>query len=449
MRCLEGKQDQGSTFKRGVHPREYKDFTCHLPLERMGFVPEYTLPLGQHIGAPANPLVEKGQKVKRGEVIATPGGYVSVAYHAPVTGTVSALEMRDHPCGQPQSSIVIKTDPFSSQLLSSSPDLDWRSLSAKDFSTKVQEAGIVGLGGAAFPTHVKLSIPEGKTCEYLILNGCECEPFLTADHRVMLEQFEALLQGTEILLKFLGAKKAYIGVEMNKADAIAVLRNALKDRSLPITVVPLEVKYPQGAEKMLISSILDQEVPSGKLPLDLHVVVANVSTTVAVVDYFNSGKPLIERVVTVTGPGVDRPSNLMVPIGSPIRAVLESCGGLKEGVSRVILGGPMMGMVQKNLDVPVTKGTSGILALTDADIHEIESFSCVRCGKCVEACPAFLNPSLMGLMAKKGLYEEMEQESLMDCMECASCSYVCPSAIPLVQNFRMAKSYLREKKSKS
>jgi Na+-translocating ferredoxin:NAD+ oxidoreductase subunit C len=438
-----------STFKRGIHPREYKDFTCHLPLERMGFVPEYVLPLGQHIGAPAKPIVRKGQKVVRGESIATPGGYVSVAYHTPVTGTVSALEMRDHPCGQPQASIVIKTDPFSSQLLSSSPTVDWRAISEKEFSGKVQEAGIVGLGGAAFPTHVKLSIPEGKDCQYLILNGCECEPFLTADHRVMLEEFEALLEGTEILLRFLGATQAYIGVEMNKPDAISVLSEAVQKRSLPITVVPLEVKYPQGAEKMLISAILDQEVPSGKLPLDLHVVVANVSTTVAIAEFFNSGKPLIERVVTVTGPGVERPANLVVPIGSPIRSVLEACGGLKEGVSRIILGGPMMGMVQKNLDVPVTKGTSGILALTDHEIREIETFSCVRCGKCVEACPAFLNPSLMGLMAKKGMYEEMQAENLLDCMECASCSYVCPSAIPLVQNFRMAKSYLKEKKVKS
>ncbi|MBT3783947.1 electron transport complex subunit RsxC, partial [bacterium] len=412
------------------------------------FVPEYVIPLSQHIGAPAVAEVEKGQKVQRGDRIASPGGYVSVAYHSPVSGVVKTVELRDHPCGEARPSIVIEADPFSSQKFQQRGELDWLNMSTPQFISLVQGAGIVGLGGAAFPTHVKIAVPEGKNCRFLILNGCECEPFLTADHRVMLENANSLLYGTRLLAKFLGAQKAYIGIELNKLDAIEILKQKAAEQEYDVEVVPLEVKYPQGAEKMLITAILRKEVPSGKLPIDMDVVVSNVSTTVAIADYFQSQKPLIERVLTVTGPGIRRPANMRVPVGTPIRDVLDACGGLVDETSRIILGGPMMGMVQKSLDVPITKGTSGILALTDREVHELKTYKCVRCARCIEACPAFLNPSQLGLLARKSRFEEMVDASLMDCMECASCSFACPSGIPLVQSFRMAKSYVREKKAK-
>lgn len=440
--------DRLSTFKHGVHPEEFKHFTERLPIQRMPFVEEYIIPLTQHIGAPSKSLVDKGQKVKRGQMIAAPGGFVSVGQHSPVTGTVVGVGLYEHPGGGRSPGIKIKADPFSPQIFEPQQEVNWKGVEQKDFLRLIQESGLVGLGGAAFPSHVKFAVPQGKKCQFIIINGCECEPYLTSDHRLMVEFPERLLSGTKILLELLGAEKAYVGIEANKPDAIGILKDHCSGADFPVEVVPLEVKYPQGAEKMLITAVLKREVPSGKLPIDVGTVVANVGTTAALAQYSQTSQPLIERVVTVTGPGIEQPSNLMVPLGTPLAAVIEFCGGLKEETSRILLGGPMMGLVQKGLHVPVIKGTSGILALTDAEIKEIKTYNCIRCGRCIDACPVFLNPSYLGLMARKGLFEEMESMNLMDCMECACCSFVCPSGIPLVQSFRVAKSLLREKKSK-
>jgi Na+-translocating ferredoxin:NAD+ oxidoreductase subunit C len=426
------------TFPHGVYPEEYKELSCHRPIERMPFVDLYTLPLSQHIGVPSKPLVREGQKVRRGEMIAEPGGYVSVALHAPVDGVVEAIDLFDHPNGQVSPAIQIRTDRFSTQQLSLKVPTD------DDFIKSVQMAGIVGMGGAAFPAHVKFAIPEGKSCRYLMLNGCECEPFLTCDHRVMLEYAADLIEGTRLLAAHVRPEKVYIGIESNKPDAIAVLREAAERAGFPLEVVPLQVKYPQGAEKMMISAILGFEVPGGKLPIDVGALAVNVGTAVAVAQYFRSGLPLIERVVTVSGTALRRPSNLLVPIGTPMREAVEYCGGIDHPSPRILLGGPMMGMVQKNLDVPVVKGTSGILVLTENEVTDIDTLSCVRCGRCLDACPIFLNPARLGLLARKGLWEEMKENNVMDCFECGSCSFVCPSGIPLVQSFRVGKGMVRK-----
>ncbi|MCB0532059.1 MAG: electron transport complex subunit RsxC [Lewinellaceae bacterium] len=437
------------TFRHGVHPESYKERSSASPIERMPFVEEYTMHLNQHLGAPSKPIVREGQRVRRGELIAEAGGFVSVALHAPVDGTVVAIDLFSHPNGQMQPAIKIRIDPYSTQRMEVPlPEIPVEQMDYQAFINGVQQAGIVGMGGAAFPAHVKFAIPEGKVCRYLMLNGCECEPFLTCDHRIMVEYADALIDGTRILQHFVQAEKIFIGIEANKPDAIAILREAAGSSGLPIEVAPLQVKYPQGAEKMMITAILGEEVPSGKLPLDVGTMVSNVGTIVAVADYFRRSKPLIERVLTVTGTAVQRAANLLVPIGTPMRQVVEYCGGITVPSPRILLGGPMMGMVQKNLDVPVVKGTSGILILTDKEVQSFDTYSCIRCGRCLDACPLFLNPAKMGLLAKNGLWDELEENNVLDCFECASCSFVCPSGIPLVQSFRVGKSMIREKKAR-
>ena len=433
------------SFNHGVHPMEYKELSSTKPIERMPFVEVYTLPLGQHIGAPSKPIVKKGEKVKRGQKIAEPEGFVSVALHSPVDGTVTAIDLFTHPNGQELPAIQIKCDPFSSQLVTTKPGKDPETMEMAEFISEIQQAGLVGMGGAAFPAHVKFSIPEDKKCKYFMVNGCECEPFLTADDRLMVEYAEELLDGIEILNRFIKAEKLYIAIEVNKPEAIRILTAKAQGRKYTIEVVPLKVKYPQGAEKMMISAILGKEVPTGKLPLDLEVLVSNVGTLVALSQYFRKGQPLIERVVTVSGTAIGRPTNVLVPIGTPMNQLVEWCGGIQNDATRILLGGPMMGMVQKRLDVPVIKGTSGILALASSEVKELTEYNCIRCGRCVDACPIYLNPSILGMLAKKGFWEEMEENNVMDCFECGSCSFVCPSAIPLVQSFRVAKGFLREK----
>ncbi|RLD22620.1 MAG: electron transport complex subunit RsxC [Bacteroidetes bacterium] len=436
------------TFNHGVHPDDFKELSDHCEVQRMPFVEEYTIPLGQHIGAPSKAIVKKGDKVRRGQKIAEANGYVSVALHSPVDGVISEIGIFDNPNGQVLPGIKIKTDPYSTQKIEKSP-IDLDSLDTDGFISAIQDAGIVGLGGAAFPSHVKFAIPEDKECKYIMLNGCECEPFLTADHRVMVEHPEEIIDGILILNKYIKAEKAFIGIEANKPDAIEVLTKAAATSDFPIEVISLKVKYPQGAEKMLITAILGKEVPQGKLPLDLGVLVANVGTIKAISDYFRKGQPLIERIVTVTGTAIKNPANVLVPIGTPMQDVIDLCGGVTDDAARILLGGPMMGAVQKSLDVPVVKGTSGLLVLSNNEVKDFEEYSCIRCGKCVDACPLYLNPSMLGLLAKKGLWEEMLDYNVLDCFECASCSYICPSGIPLVQSFRVAKGFLREKEARS
>ncbi len=431
------------TFRNGVHPAEKKEATKDLPIEQMPFVDEYVLPLSQHIGAPSKAVVEAGQRVRRGELIAEPGGFVSTALHAPVTGRVKTVDLRLHPNGKMMPSIVIEADPYDSQRIPERPPVDPVSLTPKEMVQLVQLGGLVGLGGAAFPSHVKFQVSEGKRIRLVVINGCECEPYLTCDHRLMAERPEAVIRGAEIIRSHVRAERAYIGIEENKPDAITAVRALGSD----IEVVALQVKYPQGAEKMLIDAILGEEVPAGGLPLDIEILVNNVGTTAALADLVDRGIPLVERVVTVTGPAVARPRNLCVPLGTPVSAVVEHCGGLLPSVHQVVFGGPMMGMAQKSLDVPILKGTSGILCLDPATALQFEEFPCIRCGRCLEACPLFLNPQRLTALVRAEKVEELEGHHLMSCFECAACSFACPSRIPLVQWLRMGKAMLKTHKA--
>ena len=434
------------SFRHGVHPDEHKERTEHLAIERMPFVDEYVLPLSQHAGAPSKPIVAKGERVTRGQTIAEPGGYVSTALHSPVTGKVTAIGQRRHPSGRFVESIVIEADPYSTQQLQERPVIDPADLDVDALVSLVQEAGLVGMGGAAFPTHVKYKLPEGKRCRRFVINGCECEPYLTCDHRVMLERPEAVVRGVRIVAGVLGAERSTIGVELNKPGAIEALRGCLEPGE-PIDVVGLRVKYPQGAEKMLIKALFGDEVPAGKLPIDVGTIVNNVGTMAGIADYIDRGEPLIERALTVAGPGVDYPANLLVPIGTPVRDVLRHCG-LNETTRQVIMGGPMMGQPLASLDTPVLKGTSGLLAFTEAEVTHPAEYACVKCGQCLEACGNLLNPSRLARLAKAEQYDELEKSYVMDCMECGACSYTCPSGVPIVHLIRAAKAEIRQRKAK-
>ncbi len=433
-----------ASFHHGVHPREHKEPTRALTVQRMRFVERYILPLSQHLGAPSRAVVEEGQHVERGQRVAEPGGYVSTSLHAPVRGRVGSIGPRRLPSGVMGAAIEIVADSFDAQQLALGPEAPVE-LDLDAVFDGVRDAGIVGLGGAAFPTHVKYRVPDGRRIHTLVINGAECEPWLTCDHRLMLERPRAVVRGTSIVATAMGVDRVIIGVEANKLDAVEALRGAVRVAgSGPlIEVVPCKVKYPQGAEKMLIQALTGVRVPGGKLPLHVGVVVNNVGTMAAVDDWFRLGKPLIERVVTVSGPGVSRPANLMVPIGTPVWALLDACGGVESDARLVVMGGPMMGQPLASLDVPVVKGTSGVLVFRERDLDQVEELACIRCGRCLEACACFLNPSILGRLARKERWESMADHHLMDCMECGACSFTCPSRIPLVQQFRVAKAQLR------
>ena len=436
------------SFRHGVHPHGHKEDTQHLPIERMPFGDHYVLPLSQHTGAPCQPVVRVGERVVRGQLVAEPGGFVSMSLHSPVTGRIASIGPRIHPNGRLMESLVIEADPYATQRLNGQPPIDWRSLSDHDFIEHVQKAGLVGMGGAAFPTHVKYKLPEGKRIRRLVINGAECEPYLTTDHRLMVERADAVVRGAEIVGTRLGVEETTYGVELNKPDAIEALERAVSGKD-GMRVCPVRVKYPQGAEKMLIKAIYGEEVPSGGLPLDVETLVNNVGTMVGITDYFDAGQPFIERVVTVAGPGVKKPGNLMVPVGTPVRMILDHCGGLGEDTSEVVMGGPMMGTPLSSLDVPILKGTSGLIALTNEEIERTNEYTCIKCGRCVESCPQFLNPSRLQRLSRTGRFEELEKFFVMDCVECGSCSFACPSGIPIVQLIRVAKSAIREGKRKA
>ena len=435
-----------STFRHGVHPPETKHLTEKVPVRRMPFPDEIVLPLRQHAGRPARLLVKVGDHVERGDKVAEADGFVSVPIHASATGTVKDIRLCPHPDGSMAESVVIAVEKFSPQIPRPRIVPQWEGLSPQQVVEEVQKAGVVGLGGAAFPTHVKLLPPADIPVHTLIVNGAECEPYLTTDHRTMVEYPERVQFGIRIMMKALGVDKAVIGVEKNKPDAIARLRETLPD-DLDVSVLPLTVKYPQGAEKMLIKVVTGREVPSGKLPMNVGVVVQNVGSIACIGEIFDTGYPLIERVVTVTGPGVRKPSNLLVPVGTRLRDVLEFCGGLTEDASQIVFGGPMMGAAQPDLDTPLIKGTTGVVVLTKKEARSVERYPCIHCGRCLESCPVFLNPSLLGTQAQAGRYEEMEAANLMDCMLCGCCSYVCPSHIPLSQMFALGKNMLRKRKT--
>lgn len=435
------------TFKHGIHPPENKEETNVLPIRQFDFSPLIILPIAQHIGNPSKLVVKEGQEVVRGQLIAESEGYLSVPLHAPVTGKIRKIANVPTISGRMVPGIFLEASPSSTQEVLEGDPIDLETASSNEILQAIQNAGIVGLGGAAFPTHAKLKIPEGKKCETLIINGIECEPYLTTDHRVMLEQPEDIFMGIKYLLKATGAKKAIIGIETNKMDAANHLQKFLTSE-MPVTVEVVAVKYPQGAEKMLITSLLGKEVPSGGLPIDVQTVVVNVATTAEIGRLLPHGRGIQERVITITGPGVKKKGNYLIPIGTPLRYVLEKVG-VEEPISEVYMGGPMMGVAVSNLDISIVKGTSGIVVFTEREVARSEKvYPCIKCGACVDACPLSLNPSKLGILAKFEAYEQMASNyHLMDCFECGSCSFVCPSHIPLVQYFRLSKSIVRKRKA--
>ncbi len=435
------------SFSHGVHPPDAKTDTAALAIRRFPFAPSLVIPLSQHFGAPSKAVVREKQEVARGQVLAEADGFMSVPQHAPVSGLVKRIGLVPSITGKMVEGIYLEPFPSSSQQVADGTPCDLETATPDEIIAAIQAAGIVGLGGAAFPTHVKLKPPEGKSVHTLLLNGAECEPFLTTDHRVMIEHSEDIYRGVRYLLKATGTEKAVIGVESNKLDAVEKLRSGIPD-DLPLTVEVAQVKYPQGAEKMLITALFDVEIPSGGLPADVGIVVVNVATCAEIGRLLPHGHGIQERVVTITGPAVGRKGNYRIPIGTPLRYALEQVD-VSEDVSRVFLGGPMMGQALSSLDIPITKGTSGFVAFTSKEIGERpHEYPCIRCSYCVQACPIHLNPSQLGLLAKNADYERMAEEfHLMDCFECGSCAYVCPSHIPLVQRFRMSKAIVRERRA--
>ncbi|WP_428264654.1 electron transport complex subunit RsxC [Haliangium sp.] len=434
------------SFRHGVHPPESKDATAGLPIRQFPFAPVLVVPLVQHMGKPSVPVVAEDQEVTRGQVIGRPDGYMSVAMHAPVSGVVKRIGLTPSITGKMVPGVYIEPFPGSTQEVMEGEPCDPDSASPEEILAAVQQAGVVGLGGAAFPTHVKLEVPEGKSVDSIIVNGVECEPYLTTDHRVMLEQRDDVIQGIRYLLKITAAERVIIGVEANKPDAAEALREVVPT-DLPVSVEVLEVKYPQGAEKMLITALLGREVPSGGLPADAGAMCINVATTAEIGRLLPHGRGIQERVITISGPAVKDKGNYRIPIGTPLRFILDTVG-VSEDLSRVFMGGPMMGPAASSLDIPVVKGTSGVVAFTSAETGRttaVREYPCIRCAYCVDACPLYLNPSQLGLLAKSGDYQRMADElNLMDCFECGSCTFVCPSHIPLVQHFRVAKRAVRK-----
>jgi electron transport complex protein RnfC len=424
----------------GIHPEENK-ISSGSPIRPASLPGTVTVPLAQHIGAPAEPVVAKGDKVKVGQLIGKGQAFISANVHSPVSGTILKIDDFMDSSGYRKRAVQITTegDEWLETIDRSEALREDITLTREEIVARIKEAGIVGMGGATFPTHVKMIVPEGKKAECLIINGVECEPFLTSDHRLMLEKGAEVMVGTRILMTALGVNQGYIGIENNKPDAISLMQG-LCNRFPGIEIVPLKVKYPQGGEKQLIKAILNREVPSGKLPIETGCVVQNVGTAVAVYDAVQKNKPLIERVVTVTGKSLKSPCNLLVRIGTPVSLLLEEAGGLPEDACKIINGGPMMGKALGSADIPVIKGMSGLVVMDVRDAKRPRVYHCIRCARCTVACPMGLAPYLIAQMAESHLEAHAEEERVMDCIECGSCSFTCPSGRPLLDNIRIAKS---------
>lgn len=436
-----------STFKKGLHPEDFKHLSAGKAIETISLPDDVYIPLSQHIGAPCEPLVQKGDHVKTGQIIANSSSYVSAPVHASITGVVKDIGKYYHPVGKRMNMIHIKREGEEEWEYLEKLD-DWKKASKEKLLEIIRNAGIVGLGGAMFPTHVKLSPPKDKLIDSFILNGVECEPYLTADDRLMIEQTDKVLKGMAIIMHILGVQKGYIGIENNKPEAIAKMQELISVQGYPFTVVPLKVKYPQGAEKMLIYPILKRKVPAGKLPMDVSVVVDNVGTACAIAEAIIDAKPLIQRVITVTGNGINNPKNLLARIGTPFNKLFDVCGELKDDVNYVFMGGPMMGMTQYHFEAPVVKGSSGIVAAADNMVKALTTFPCIRCGSCVRTCPMNLMPLKLSILSQKNRPRELEEYGINNCIECGCCSFTCPANIPLVQWLRVGKLHLRDYASK-
>ncbi|MGE5509094.1 MAG: electron transport complex subunit RsxC, partial [Chitinophagales bacterium] len=427
----------GGGFRGGVHPRTDKERTAARPIEPAPRPAQVIIPLAQSLGAPAKPLVAAGDRVKAGQVIGEAQGFVSVPVHASVSGTVKAVGEAPSGLAVTAPAVTIAVD-AEDEWVELHPAGALEELTPEAIRAAALAAGLVGLGGATFPAHVKLSPPADKPIDLVIINGCECEPCLTSDHRLMVERPGEVLQGLLAIRKAVGANRAVVAVEDNKPDAVQALSCAARQLGRDIEVMALPTKYPQGAEKQLIFAVSGRKVPPGRLPLEVGVVVHNAGTAVALAEALATGRPLVERVVTVTGSLVREPKNLLVRLGTPVSALLDHCG-LTGEPAKLVLGGPMMGLAQASLDVPVTKGTSGILVLSAEEAQTPPAAPCIRCGRCAQVCPMNLLPLYLAKYAERGLWAEAEGAGAVDCIECGSCSYSCPAKRPLVQQIRLAK----------
>ncbi|MDI6786063.1 MAG: electron transport complex subunit RsxC [bacterium] len=433
------------TFPGGIHPPKNKDLTRDKAIKTIPFPPKVIIPLIQHIGAPANVCVKVGDEVKTGQVVGEANGFVSVPVHASISGKVVEIANKPHPVKGECMSVIIESDGEDNWIERHVSGNGWEDFPIDKIKNKIKDAGICGMGGATFPTHVKLSPPKEKKIDTIIINGAECEPYLSADHRVMLEDVNSVIMGLKIIMKVLGAKKAYIGIEDDKEDALSIMHSAVV-RESNMEVVALKAKYPQGAEKQLIKVILNREVPSGGLPMDVGVIVHNVGTAVAIANAIVNGQPLIDRVVCVSGEGIARSANLKVRIGTLFSDVINECGGFRGDVAKIINGGPMMGLAQYTTEVPVIKGTSGILILSTDEVKVESANVCIRCGMCLEACPMYLVPSKLGSLIENNCIKEAKEEGVLDCVECGSCAYTCPSKRPLIHYIKYAKLQISKEK---
>lgn len=424
------------SFAGGTHPPGNKSLSCGAAVVRLPAPEVVTVPLCQHLGAPSKPVVKPGDEVKRGSVIGEQNGFISLPTHSPVNGKVLRIENSPMPHMRSGLAVVIKTDSEEGGEVYE-PVTDWKNADISTIINRIKEAGVCGMGGASFPTYVKLSPPKGVKIDTLIINGVECEPYLTADHRLMLERADDLITGMNIIARVLGVADPCIGIEVNKPDAIKLLQEK------GARVVPLKVQYPQGAEKQLIDAVVGRTVPAGGLPLNIGVVVQNVGTCVAVTEAVCMGIPCMRRVVTVSGLGVNSPGNFDVCVGTPVSTLIEAAGGYKEDVERLISGGPMMGMAMFTDAAPVTKGTSGILAMSSEEVRDVQEGPCIRCGRCVDVCPLDLLPSVIATASEYGKWEDAEKSGALNCMACGTCSYVCPAGRYLVHHIKRAQNEVR------
>ena len=426
----------------GIHPHDNKEWSKDKAIEVLELPDEVKLPMVQHIGAPATPIVQKGDKVLVGQVVAQSSGFVSANIHSPVSGTVTNVDMFPNGQGQRRMMVVIKRegDEWLESIDRSPKHKRECTLEPKEIIAKIKDAGIVGLGGAQFPTHVKLSIPDGQKAEVLIINGVECEPYLTSDYRTMLERTEMVLTGTEIVMRAVGVERAVIGVENNKPDAINRLREVIaRDGYRGIEVMPLKMRYPQGGEKQLIAAVTGRQVPPPPaLPISVGAVVCNVSTAVAIYEAVQKNKPLIERVVTVTGKHLNTTHNYLARFGTPVSRLFE-LAGIPEGDVKLLNGGPMMGRSVVDITAPLIKGCSGLTVITGEEAARGKELSCIKCAKCVSVCPMGLEPYLLSKLAKMQKWDMAEEHNTVDCIECGCCSYTCPSYLPLLDYIRIGK----------
>lgn len=436
-------------FRGGVHPTYHKTATATLPIRILPAPAQLVLSMSQHLGAPAAPVVKIGDNVKADQLLADANGFISAPVHAPVAGRVIDLADAPTPLGRTCPAILLEPDGTNLRDTTLTPLTNWTSLSSKVLIERVAAAGIVGMGGAGFPTKVKLAPPNDKPVDTIILNGAECEPYLTGDHRLMVEQAHAIWLGCRIIRHILGAKTLRIAIEDNKPDAIHAMETAMADADGDVAITVLKTSYPQGSEKQQIFSVTGRTVPAGGLPMDIGCVVENVGTTLAIWDAVINGRPLTHRTITISGDAIAQPANLLAPIGTRFSDLVTACGGTNMRTAKIISGGPMMGFAQATLNVAMTKTSSGLLLLSERHVSVFTSQACIACGRCVDVCPMRLMPSDLSQAIEADDTDAAEGYGIMDCFECGACAYVCPARRPLVQHMRRAKAVLLLKHKKS